>query len=666
MFPHDDTFFQIIPLELDLKSGAEPTVKQIRFLHDTYGFTMFLLTAPSKSSRATGFPSMEEYEQFAHIYRDVTAQIPSEIVCGWWWITTIKTGHSEEHPGLVRADGSEVYYSPDPIYPAYRKAVAERIARFAEIAHPAFIFNEDDYSIMASTGGGCFCEAHLDAFAKRVGHRYTREELVKALAEDAKNGYALTREWQALSRDTLVELSKAIRTELDKKTPEIPMGLMQTGHVEREGDMTDAVSRALAGEKHRPFCRFYGVDYGGMRLDEIPDHLFHEMKDRERLGNDFIFIQECDPFPQSRFFTSSKQVLTMQYLAYSYGLDGSTYNMVPLYPDTEPEPTYGKTIAAERARLQALCRTVKNCHLEGVYLPYDNFDNASRALFQKEEPLWQPFLSAAGIPYTTKEREGLVWMVDARTVLRASDEELGRMLAGRMMMDGDAAKVLCERGYAEDLGVRVNGIPTEEEPFRFDLGATERLCDGVLPECRDRILPAAHMWAPRGNGKQYCLEPLDDSCEILCNLFDGNGGLRCASMTRYVNRRGGRIVVMGETLNGNASQSLFHYGRAALIKEQIAWCGGSVITTDHTAKVSLTVNRPKGEDQTAYLTLVNLGEDEDETVTLNLPQGKTVSAVNRLNEAGEWTSVGFTVTESKATLLLSLKTARPEFVKLTF
>jgi hypothetical protein len=42
-------------------------------------------------------------------------------------------------------------------------------------------------------------------------------------------------------------------------------------------------------------------------------------------------------------------------------------------------------------------------------------------------------------------------------------------------------------------------------------------------------------------------------------------------MTRFENELSGRVVVMGMTVKGNLSQSLFNYRRKRLFEEMLLW-----------------------------------------------------------------------------------------------
>ena len=67
--------------------------------------------------------------------------------------------------------------------------------------------------------------------------------------------------WREYSKSTIVGLAKCLRDALSKEYPHIPIGYMQTGAVDFEGDSTDELVRTLAGEGNTPMTRLFGCFY---------------------------------------------------------------------------------------------------------------------------------------------------------------------------------------------------------------------------------------------------------------------------------------------------------------------------------------------------------------------------------------------------------------------
>ena len=319
----------LIPVGLGLAvSEGRDISETVLNIHKKYGFTRFMLSAPGKKWRAIGFPPMEHFEELAYAFRDAKEKLASYgIECGWWITLCMKSGKYEGSVRIKKADGSLNPYSNCPLDPVFKDHYSNCIARFAEIAKPAFIITEDDYSIIQSSPKGCFCDNHMAEFARRMGREFTIEELSEILDRRDEESLAIIKKWRELMKDTLVEFAKEIRRKLDVTSPEIPMGHMQQGPADAEGDCTYEICKALAGDRHVPFARLCGTFYNGAVVQDIPTKLFHPIYSRQHIDGDFIAYHESDSYPSSKFFTSGSEMRAIVSTAYAAGFDGSTFQL---------------------------------------------------------------------------------------------------------------------------------------------------------------------------------------------------------------------------------------------------------------------------------------------------------------------------------------------------
>ena len=184
----------IIPI--DLKS-AEETVSAIIEQNKKYGFTSFALTALSKGWRATGYPPKEHYIEVAKQFKYVKGKLCNyNFEIGWYMELSVKSGFSEGFQPIVKQNGDTHPFASCPLDSVFKKRLTEDIALFAQIAKPAFIFVEDDFSI--SSANGCFCKEHLNEFAKRTGRYYSREELLDIFSKDTEESLYLLKKWNEL------------------------------------------------------------------------------------------------------------------------------------------------------------------------------------------------------------------------------------------------------------------------------------------------------------------------------------------------------------------------------------------------------------------------------------------------------------------------------------
>lgn len=653
----------IIPIALDLDWPTyDIIVSEILEQHNNYGFTRFALATPGAGWRSVGYPPKEHFINQAELFLKIKNTLTAyNIECGWWITATLKSGHSEDFIPQVKTNGENHPFSNCPLDPNFRKIFSENIALFAKIAKPAFIITEDDYSIGAADG--CFCKYHLDEFAKRQGKYYSRDELTKIFSQKTPQDFEIIRKWRELLKDSLVGLCQAIRNEVDKESPEIPIGYMQAFTADKDGDCTLAISKALAGKKHIPFSRLYGTFYGGVDIKHMPFVMYHPLYTKQHINCDFRFYHESDTFPHTRFFTSGAHMRAIMSTAYSYGFDGSTFQTQQLLDKPNEETAYGKMFAEERNRFNIIHRIAKQCELNGVQIDYDPFWNTVDSSKSITEPLWTGCISRFGIPYTTLNSTITFW--DEIQAKYADDTTIKEHLSKSLFLDGDAAKCLCARGYGKYIGIEIDGDVLENNTIVYDLGAREIICEKFIHDDNGRNMPSAHMFSPKGNGKLLKINVIDKRCEIISEFYTYQKNYISPAMTRFENELGGKVIVMGITLDRNNSQSLFNYRRQRLIQELITWCSDEFVFVKEAPDVFLITNKAVNPQESGFLgmmTLINLCEDTLNDTELHLPPQWKNASFSILDKNANWHELNFIRTADGIIINEELKYIDPIYI----
>lgn len=653
----------IIPVSLDAgRSDVATIASEILEQRERFGFTVFALFGPGKGCRSTHYPSREVFDGIAAQLSELKRRLtPCGIELGWWITTTLKSGPSEEFDRPVKADGSESRYASCPADVRFRRRFCEDLARVARVAKPSFIITEDDLSIHATTfSGGCFCDRHLRGFAEREGRFYSREELVERFAQKKPDSFALMQRWREWMKETLVTLARQMRAALDEDSPEIPLGYMQAGGADWDGDCTEAVARAMAGERHTPFSRLYGTFYCGGDTKEIPKTLYHALYTKQHVEEPFRFYHESDSYPHNRFFTHAAQMRALMSIAYAHGFDGSTFQTQQMLDDANEEPVYGRMFVRERARMEEIHRIAKQCRTRGVEICYDPFWNTATDDCNQTEPLWAKPVGLFGIPYVTTEADVAFW--DVRQAKYADEETVMRYLSKGLFLDGEAARALCERGYGKYLGVSV-GENVATGDYRFDLGAMDLIRADFAETGRGRQMPPAHAYAAGHEGMLLALTVTDPKCEIISEEFTFEDKLVSVSMTRFDNALGGRVTVMGTVINGNGSQALFNYRRQRLFQRLVADCRDAYAFVKDAPATYLVMNEATDRAESGFLGMlmpVNLCDDAVEGFSLHLPKRwREVSEVCVLGRDGVWRPTVFGRTEDGISLQETLFYCEP-------
>ncbi len=630
----------IIPVGLDDEPDAEKQIMSIIDLHGKTGFTKFALAAPTKGWRSVAYPPQEYFLQIAaKIIRFQEALEPHGIQCAWWHILTLKSGPTPWRR-IINIDGIPAPFSSCPLDPDFRERFASDVALVAEKARPYMIVFEDDFGINCHNGPACFCDLHLAEFAKRSGNSYSRYELKEKLAGQSEESIALRRIWAELCKDSLTGLAAYTREKVDRLTPEIPMGSMQPGCADLDGDSTAAVAAAFAGKRHRPFVRLYGSSYGSDDAPSLPESIFHAFYGKQHLPENFVLYHESDTYPHNRFCMSAGKIKSLMSSAYSCAFDGSTFQVRQCLDNPNEEKGYYEMFAREKKRFQAIQSMAKNCSIAGCGIFYDPF----RGSFCKgAHPDWLRVLAHFGIPFTTLEAK--VNFLSGSQPDALSDEKIQELLGKGLILDGEAAKILCDRGFREDIGVKA--LPPADTTGKLrDLEGREIIRDSfVLPE-QGRRMNWYATFSPGGNGVLFQLLPISPACEIITDLVNFREENQGAGMTRFENQHGGRVVVMAMTCNGNLSSSLYNYRRQRLLQQLVAWAGADeLVFVKERAKTFCIQNQPLPAFQDrirAVMTFINLCSDPFDSLQVALPEiWRNETLVKFLDIDGNWKKAEF-------------------------
>lgn len=630
----------IIPIGLEDDTNTENIIKSIIALHEKTGFYKFALSGPSKGWRTVGYPPREHFLQIADkILLFKKALRDYNIQSAWWHTLTLKTGPAP-YRRIVNINGQPSRFSSCPLDPDFRERFASDVALVAERARPSMIIYEDDYGINCHNGYACFCDLHLAAFAKRTGKYYPIEELPEIFSGHTIEALSLRRTWAELTKDSLVGLAAHVRKIVDKSTPDIPMGSMQPGCADADGNSTEAVAIAFAGKRHRPFVRLYGTSYGSDDAPSLPENIFHALYSKQHLPKKFIVYHESDTYPHSRFFMSAGKMKSLMAAAYSYAFDGSIFQARQHLDAPNEEKGYYEMFAREEKRFNAINKIARNCAINGCGMLYDPFWGGDGA---RHGAGWLKTFAHFGIPYTTKETK--VNVLSGTLPNALSNKKIKELLKKGLLLDGEAAKLLCDRGFSNDIGVTVKSPVNKPDKLK-DIEGREKIRNNFVLADNGRLMNWCFTYSPYGNGELFSMVPSCPTCEVITDLLDFKGKNLGPGMTRYENQNGGRVVVMAMTTKGNMSSSLFNYRRQRLLQNLLVWAGAEdIVYVKERAKTFCILNQPLKKFRNQFrgvLTLINLCSDTFESVELSLPEKwRGTSRVKYLDIDGRWKKIHY-------------------------
>ena len=634
----------------------------LRNLRQNYGLRRFLFTFPGLGVRLTGFPEPAIYEDFGRLLLKAKQTLAGDdIELGWWCAPTLKSGKGK-FQNVTSINGHAAEISSCPLDLGFEAALAGNIGRVAALAQPFMIAIEDDFELSNHPGVnfGCFCPLHLEEFAKRAGRVYSREELLGIFGGAVTpESMELRRRWAELTRDTMVGLSEAIRTQVDRSSPATRMMLCQPGCCDWDGDMTEAVAAALAGET-RPAVRLFGVSYSSDSPSGMPGEIFHFIYSRQHLPADFELFHESDTYPHTRFFLSAVKLRSLMTTAFAAGLEDSLFYTTQYLDDPTEESGYSRMLTQCRSQFEELKTVTAGTTLQGCEMVFrpDAHVAAAWPRHAVGAPGWADIVGRCGIPFTTEG--GKVKLLSGPTAAVMSEAEITALLSGAVFLDGESAAILARRGFADLLGAKVT--PGGKATFCFEgINPESR----VKPECGSLIYN--FIFAPAGaeGGGFYVLEPLPGA-EVATHFLDPREQPIQAGMTLFENRLGGRIAITAFELSTNRSSAIFCYRKRHLLKRTLEWLGGEplpVTVAEHPNVFCLCSRSVDGAYE--VLTLINLSADRQEEIPLETDAEYRNGTLTQLTEAGEWRELAVRRENGRIVVPAKFEVMIPVILKIT-
>lgn len=589
----------------------------MRHIRREAGIRHFLLIAPSKTVCFTGFPSIDRYRRIGEMLARVQAKLANDdIRIAWWNIRTLNAGPGAGYTAIRGLGGIRASMSYCPLDPGFRAAFLERFRIVAEIAKPDMIVLEDDYQFSnhGSVGFGCFCDLHLDALRQRAGATFTREDLAQRFREVNAGSMRLRRLHYEHMRETLVELAADVASTVQSVSPETRLGLCQSGNWVLDGNFTEPVTRALAGTQ-RPWVRLTGVSYREDLPTEMPSRLFQTLYSAQHLDETIECVYESDTFPHNRFFCSAGMLASMSTLALSYGCRELLLYATHYLPDPLPDTGYLEMYGENKERFAVLRDSLRGCTVAGIELisrPEAGTASPWTGANIRDTGLAGPkagcrLFSRYGFPYTTLKSPVKALIGDA-TPRVLDDVALRHMLSGALFVDGDAARVLAERGFGELIGVELmpdrdidsNVEVVNDHPDFDDLAGQRLYCWAYVKFGVERADIAVMRPGPRTEvitDYRYRISDADET-------YSSRPGLM-----RCVNRLGGRIVISSIAL-ATSSSNLYSAQKRTLLHRLFTWLGAEALPAAvlQAPNVSLTANF-RQDGRVLILTLINLSSD---------------------------------------------------------
>jgi len=474
----------------------------------------------------------------------------------------------------VMPDGTEAVERACPLSAGWRKWFLEAYRLFASVG-PDKLWLEDDFKTFADnpTKLGCFCAKHLEAFSEKLGQTVGREELVKRLTAPGAPD-AIRAAWLDFQGAIMIDICRSVEKVVHEVSPDTRLGLMNSWSTDARW-WADAV-RSLAGA-HRPLARTSLAPYQeGGPADWMPDAL-DVLKESACLADGTENCPELENCPYTPYSKSARTTRMQILFSQALGNRALTMNLYDMVGSPfEANARFGSLLKELRPTLDGVAAVAPAGGVaRGVSVPFPKryADKAYAApdqgfdVFRFDGEGWALPLQGSGAPVVLNGADGVSALTgqSARALDRPT---LERILSNGALLDGSAATVLCELGYAQWIGVEPG-----QKVNRLDVLLAAERDDDAPDNCADD--PAyIVVWVITAYGDDWIYPlRLRDGARAASWFVDNEHRDAMPGMTLFENSAGGRVATYPADLSRNTRPIFMNWRRRSQLQRVLTWLG---------------------------------------------------------------------------------------------
>lgn len=530
---------------------------------------------------------------------EVAIWVGNTIGHGSTLLNSMDTGEAPKYQRLVNLKGEELYSTNCPLDVNFQRFASERIAALAQL-DVDLVMLDDDYRLSQHGGSPCcVCPLHMERIRKECGEDIGAEELLNLAFSGKRNKYRDA--WMKVQGESLEELARAIRNEVDKVAPKTRIAIC-SAYCSWDLDGTDPIrlTDILAGD-NKKFLRLHGAPYwaphSNKPLVAIPE--IARMFASFCRDTDIEIVSEGDVYPRPRFNTPASYLEIFDAALRADGVyDGILKYMIDYSPYPMHETGYIDLHCRDLKRLSAIEEQFSmgaNCGVNVLIKPHllDDTDfNMTSLHEQSPYPSAGIMLQMCGIP-TVYNAEGICSALFGENARHFTSEQYGNAV----ILDAVSAMILQEKG----IDVGIEGF----DGWRVDkIGSISDVKSGMGGTAMRASLPMLY-----GKFKKDVKEVLSASV----------GGVRKALAYKYENAAGQRFLVftfVADELRKYPEFMRSYEIHSALVRE-IEWLTGKGLPAIVERAPELYMLCERGEDHLSCL-LCNCFFDKVLTPTVTL------------------------------------------------
>ncbi len=340
-------------------------------------------------------------------------------------------------------------YQMCPLGKDFLKYLDNQISTIARLK-PAFFMVDDDFRLITGRNG-CWCPLHLAEMAKRTNRTWTAETLYQAMDSDPD----LLRIFDQVQKDSLLAAADVIRSAFERYAPGIP-GQLSACSIDIHH--ADEIVERLSNGKDTNVVRINNARYLCDNMRTFPGRMYQGAFQIAMLAPGTTVLAETDTCPQTRWSTSASLLHSHYTGSILEGCNGAKHWLTRCNIWEPREGTaYRKILAKYNGFYETLYQSLKQAKpapFATAVLPEKRCvtDYRTRNVFS-ESPHWVKNLGVLGIPDMFVKNPDMPVMLTAGDIKILSDAELENAARHGLVLNGEAAAALTERGLSGMSGI---------------------------------------------------------------------------------------------------------------------------------------------------------------------------------------------------------------------
>ncbi len=357
---------------------------------------------------------------------------------------------------VIDLKGGDRRFVACPYDEGFRDYLRKTFKTVASLA-PKTIMVDDDFRLMGRPGRGCACPLHMKAVSRLAGREVTREELCEAIFGEKKDE-GLKNIFIETQKESLIGGAMAMREGIDAVDEGLSASFCCVGS---STEFAADIAKILAGKSGKPMVRVNNGNYTPAGAKRFNEHLHRAAKQIAVLkanGVDTV-LAETDTCPQNRYSTSAQNLHAHFTGTILEGASGAKHWITRLAAfEPKAGEAYRKKLAENRGFYQTLSNLRPQIKWKGCVTPVSASSDALHESPALAKYGWSVCVfERLGLPCffsSDPDVDGAIFMEDLDVKLR-TDEELLNFFEKTVVLTGEAARLINERGLMAYTGVEV-------------------------------------------------------------------------------------------------------------------------------------------------------------------------------------------------------------------